>query len=246
MVAITGEPVPDGLRADAVFSAEYEEAAADLLLLRQQLGILADELTAEPEPEPEPEPKPVPEREPSPAPAAARPAPRPPLPRHTPHRARRFAFGALATAAAACFLAGMAWLFTQAGNGVTGGASSDSAARQADGKGAVPSFSVCGARLVVEGDIRTVEHVPGSVDQFRVTLRVTRSYRPAKTPAVVTFLADGTNQPRPRVGLHVLVGIAEHANVPDLWVTGTRRIAARWAELLTAPDGTQGADGGCS
>lgn len=80
MAAITGEPLSDEARADAAFMAEHDSAAADLALLREQLGIIGHAL-AEPAP-PAPEPLPydgpsAPGAGPSPSPSARSPWPPP-------------------------------------------------------------------------------------------------------------------------------------------------------------------------
>ncbi|MFE0512046.1 hypothetical protein [Streptomyces sp. NPDC058964] len=193
---LSGEPLPDAAHADAAFMAEHRAAAADVALLREQLGIIGDALA-----------EPAPARKPAPAPAA-----RPPRARRP--RAARFAFGALAVAAVAAVLTGMAWLMTQSGGGVSADGASDSAAKSSDektGSGAV--YMAC-ARLVAEGDVTAVERVRGS-GQRRVTLHVTRYYKPVNGKEELTFVTDGSVGPGPREGEHVLVGFSGRAPVPD-------------------------------
>ncbi|MGF0171542.1 hypothetical protein ACQF36_13840 [Streptomyces sp. Marseille-Q5077] len=69
MAAITGEPLTDEARADAAFMAEHRSAAADVALLREQLGIIGHALT-----EPMPA-SPAPERPRNPPPYDSPPAP---------------------------------------------------------------------------------------------------------------------------------------------------------------------------
>lgn len=179
MAAILDEPLPAAARQDPAFTAARDAAAADVAVLREQLGLIGDTLAREAEPGP------VPVR---PLPAVARP----------PRRARRplrVAFGALAAAAAASVVLGMGWLVTQAGQG-DGMSSSAEADRKAVGadeapgadeasgaKGSAgtgfgtPHYLAC-ARLVAEGTVSAVEPVPGT-GQERVTLEVTRRYKPA-------------------------------------------------------------------
>ncbi|MFF4560771.1 hypothetical protein [Streptomyces sp. NPDC001435] len=212
MAVLMDRPLPDEVRADAAFMAEHGAAAADVALLREQLGFLAEALV-----EPATAPKPVPV-------SAVRPV------RTRRHRARNLAFGALAVVAVAAVLSGMAWLLTQTGSTMAGGAS-DSAAKAADGKsGRGPMYTAC-ARLVVEGRVTAVERVPGT-GQRRVTLRVTHYYKPAEGKDELTFLTDESVDPAPREGEQVLVGFADRAAVPDLWVTGKQEIADERAALV--------------
>lgn len=202
LAAITGEEPSAEARSDPARMAEHRKAAADVALLRQQLGIIGDALAA-------------------PAPAES------PAPRRTPRPARprrRFpalAFGALAVACAVTVLAGLSWLLARPGTGLSAGAD-DSAAKaesRSDSRSAYPA--VC-ARLVVEGDVVDVEAVPGTGSE-RVTLRVTRYYRPERGEAEVTVVTDESVAPRP--GEHVLLAVPRGAEAPDLWVTDGREIA---------------------
>ncbi|SDO41917.1 hypothetical protein SAMN04487981_110305 [Streptomyces sp. cf386] len=217
MAAITGEPLSDEARADAAFMAEHDSAAADVALLREQLDIIGQAL-AEP---PAPSPAPVPVRQPS--------------------RARRrfftVALGSLAVAAAASVLAGMGWLLTQAGSG----ADSDAGASKADQ--AVPSmqsgdtdfgsphYLAC-SRVVAEGRATSVEQVPGAAS-VRVTLDMTRYYKPDKGERELTFVVDEDLVPGLRKGDQVLIGIPQGARQPDFWAVGEQDIAPERA-LITA------------
>jgi hypothetical protein len=225
MAVLMDRPLSDEARADAAFMAEHGAAAADVALLREQLGLLAEALA---EPATAPKPAPV---------SAVRPV------RTRRPRALNLAFGALAVVAVAAVLSGMAWLLAQTGSNMAGGAS-DSAAKAADGKqGRGPMYTAC-AQLVVEGRVTAVERVPGT-GQRRVTLRVTRYYKPAGGKDELTFLTDESIDPAPREGEQVLVGFADRAAVPDLWVTGKQEIADERAALV--PDASPSATGtpGC-
>ncbi|MGW0631001.1 hypothetical protein [Streptomyces sp. NPDC002758] len=203
MAAITGDALRESARADAEFTARYRSAEADLTLLREQLRIIGDTLS-----------RPTGRTEPELAPA---PTPRP----------RRtwlpLAFGALAVAVVGFLVVGMGWLMAQ-GSGSNQESADTSGAAKSDARGA---YSVC-ARLVVEGDVTRVEPVPGT-GQERVTLRVTRFYKPASGKSRVTVLTDRSVAPPPRRGEHVLVGLPSHGSVPDLWVTGEQDIAGERA-----------------
>ncbi|UXY27607.1 hypothetical protein [Streptomyces sp. HUAS TT20] len=221
MAVLTDRPLPDEARADAAFMAEHRAATADVVLLREQLGLLAEALS-----EPAAVPKPAPMN-------AVRPV------RTRRPRALNLAFGAFAVVAVAAVLSGMAWLLTQTGSTMAGGAS-DSAAKASDGKSDQGPMYVACSRLVAEGDVTAVERVPGT-GQRRVTLRVTHYYKPSRGKDELTFLTDESIDPAPREGDHVLVGFADRAAAPDLWVTGKQEIADRRAALV--PDASPSASG---
>ncbi|MGW6904104.1 hypothetical protein [Streptomyces sp. NPDC054940] len=222
MAAITGEPLSDEARADAAFMAEHDSAAADVALLREQLDIIGQALAGPPAPAPSPAPVPVPVRQPS--------------------RARRrfftVALGSLAVAAAASVLAGMGWLLTQAGSGADSDAGASKAADQA-----VPSMQSGGtdfgsphylacSRVVAEGRATSVEQVPGAAS-VRVTLDMTRYYKPDKGERELTFVVDEDLVPGLRKGDQVLIGIPQGARQPDFWAVGEQDIAPERA-LITA------------
>ncbi|MFJ8104539.1 hypothetical protein [Streptomyces sp. NPDC096132] len=220
MAAITGDPVPDEARADPRYLAAHRSATADVALLREQLGLIADALTESAAEEP--------------APAVVRPLRQP---------RRRFLPGALravGVAAAAVLVVGGGWLVLEAGSGVAGiGASSgsddsgaDEKQAQADAGGPLgdPGYLAC-ARLIVEGDVTAIAPVRGT-DEERVTLRVTRSYKPAKSPGTVEFVMEEDVDPLLAEGDHVLVGFAKGAAAPDVWAAGEADIAPE-REALT-------------
>ncbi|MEV7996440.1 hypothetical protein AB0O67_32505 [Streptomyces sp. NPDC086077] len=212
MAVLTDEPLTDAARADTAFMAEHRSAAADVALLREQLGILGAALTQEPE-------RPAK----APAPVGVRPQRR---------RLPALALGAVGVAAAGAMVAGLGWLLVEAGGRAaeTSGASADSA--QSDSKTVGPLGSVeylaC-TRLVAEGEVTRTWPVPGT-GQERVTLDVTRSHKPAKSPGEVTFViptSAGLDE-----GVEVLVAVRRGAASPDFWLVGQDAIAGQ-RPLLT-------------
>ncbi|MEU6549952.1 hypothetical protein ABZ915_06615 [Streptomyces sp. NPDC046915] len=218
LAVLADEPLPDEARADAAFMAEHRAAAADVALLRKQLGIIGDTLAG---PTPHPHPRPAP-------------APAPPRERWYRHPGvRTLSFGALVTAAVASAVLGLGWLVA-ANNGVSensGGSASDkSAPSGSSARG--PAHLAC-ARLLVEGDITKVQPVRGTAED-RVTLRVTRSYIPAKGKGEVSFRVERAVVPDSRPGQHVLAGIQKEATNPDLWITDPAGIARERAAITEA------------
>ncbi|MGC9499056.1 hypothetical protein [Streptomyces sp. WG7] len=222
MAAITGEPLPPG--ADAGADAEYRSAAADVALLREQLGIIGRSLS---EPPPGPGTSPVGE-------PARRPRRRP----------LALAFGALAAACAATVVTGLGWLVVQGGSGTsddTASGSAEASDRRADSAEAggvafgSPRYLAC-ARLVAEGTVTGSEPVPG-VRQHRITLDVTRSHkpreRPGKTGERITFVLDDTTA-RLAVGDRALIGIPLDGDRPDAVITGEEAIAAERAWITAS------------
>ncbi|MEV7863681.1 hypothetical protein AB0O86_34040 [Streptomyces hirsutus] len=253
MAALLDEPLPAAARQDPAFTAARDAAAADVAVLREQLGLIGDTLAREAEPGPAPV---------RPLPAVARP----------PRRARRplrGAFGALAAAAAASVVLGTGWLVTQAGQG-DGMSSSAEADRKAVDAGEAPGgakglagtgfgtphYLAC-ARLVAEGTVSAVEPVPGT-GQERVTLEVTRRYKPAPgtgpdenasaeeqaeeqdEAGEVTFLtgptgpSGSTDRPRLHTGDRVMVGLPREGSVPDAVIVGEEDIAPERARITAA------------
>ncbi|MFI9616279.1 hypothetical protein ACIHCM_32125 [Streptomyces sp. NPDC052023] len=218
MAVITGEPLPEAARADAALLAEYRSAEADVAVLREQLGIIGEALTEVAE---------VPEGpEKAPAPSV----------RVRPHRRRPFALalGAVGVAAAGAVVVGLGWLLVQAGGGAakTSGVGADSAQSDSSSKGAgplgSPEYLAC-ARLVAEGKVTDTRPVPGTGEE-RVTLDVTRSYKPADGDAEVTFAiptSAGLDE-----GDRALVVIRRGSASPDFWLVGEAAIAGQ-RPLLT-------------
>ncbi|MET9969668.1 hypothetical protein ABZZ80_28015 [Streptomyces sp. NPDC006356] len=225
LAAITDEPLTDAARADAAFMAEHRSAAADVALLREQLGIIGHALaepTAPPAPEPAPASDPVRVRQPS--------------------RARRrvfaVAYGGLAVAAAASVLAGMGWLLTQAGGDASdagaGTAAADKQASESGGGNAFgsPGYLAC-SRLVAEGKATSVERLPGTTS-LRVALDMSRYYKPDKGEQELTFVVDESLVPGLRVGDPVLLGIRQGARQPDFWAVGEQNIAPERAWITAS------------
>jgi hypothetical protein len=232
--------------------AEHWSAAADVALLREQLGLIGDALASQEHTEPAA----VPVR--GAAGAAVQVPPRTPV--RTPVRERPYwrplrtlVLGVAAVSAAGALVTGSGWLLSQAGKGVEDSATassgeaapssslgpdseSDSGAGSKDG-GSTASLGHAGylacARLVVEGTVTAVDPGPGA-DQDRITLRVSRYYKPAEGPAEVTFVMDKDVDPRLTVGVHTLIGIAKGAVSPDTWSTVEKEIAAERAWITAA------------
>ncbi|MEV8538964.1 hypothetical protein [Streptomyces sp. NPDC051572] len=226
MAAITDEPLPRGADTDAGFMAEHRAAKAEVALLREQLGIIGEALSAPPAPAPEP------------VPTRARPV------RRRRPALRVLAYGTLATAVIAGMVTGLAWLGAH-----NGGATADSSAAQSksdapskvSGDGPAPSepeLALACDRLVVEG---TVAEVETYVDDpwSRIVLTVIRSYKPAKGPSQVSFLLDGGADPKPRKGQHVLVEVGRGQQNASLWAVGDTRVAVNRAWILKALPGSR-------
>ncbi|MEV5337476.1 hypothetical protein AB0K93_03185 [Streptomyces sp. NPDC052676] len=225
MAVLTGEPLPDTARTDPALLAEYRSAEADVALLREQLGVIAHALT-EPEPEPEPASRP-----------AARPGPEPgPVPLRSPQprrRAPRRVRNGLGLAAALAVFLGMGWLVVQAGQGVDDAASGAAdkgaeSAQKSQGPLGSPGYLAC-TRLLVEGKVTGVVPVPGGGEE-RVTLDVTRSYRPTGGSGDRATFVKGDEPafgaPRHlREGDHVLVAVPRGGDAADLWFVGEEDIA---------------------
>ncbi|MCX5420836.1 hypothetical protein [Streptomyces sp. NBC_00078] len=215
MAAITGEELPDEARDDAAFMAEHRRARADVALLREQLGIVAGALAVDARPLEEPAPVVR-------APRNWRPA-------------RRFALGTVAVAGA---LSGMVWLLGQVGGGASDSGSSASADQAAGSKAGSafdsPGYLAC-TRLVAEGEVTDVEQLPGAAEQERVTLHVTRSYKPEKAEKQLTLVIDeGALQKALHKGDHILVAVPQHAVTPDHVLVGEDSIARERAGLTRA------------
>ncbi|MFJ6082691.1 hypothetical protein ACIQI8_14935 [Streptomyces sp. NPDC092369] len=221
MAAITGEAPAPGVRTDDAFMAEFREAEADVALLREQLGLIGDAL-ADLE---RPKKKPVPVR----APRDLR-------------RVRRFAFATVAVACAGSVLVGMGWLLGHAGGGADTMSGSDSgdkaagsqASSEADSAFSSPGFLAC-ARLVVEGEVAKTAWVHGTSGRQRITLDVTRAYKPVNTAGQVTVVLEEEAVLKSlHKGEHVLVGVQRGSSVADYVVVGERSVARERAGILRA------------
>ncbi|MGW2819634.1 hypothetical protein ACWC24_01295 [Streptomyces sp. NPDC001443] len=230
LAAITGEPLSERARTDPEFLAAHRAATAEVALLRRHLGLVADALTT-------PAPAAVPAPATGPAPAAVPAAERPRAPRRRP---LALALRAVAVAAAGALVVGAGWLVVRAGDAVSGASAASDSAAKADNKGAGaesaagaalenPQYLAC-ARLVVEGDVTDVAPVAGTA-RSRVTLHVTRSYKPVKAPAEVGFLLERETGPDARAGEHVLVVVEQHSALADAWITGADAVARERAAV---------------
>ncbi|QJT06869.1 hypothetical protein G9272_16580 [Streptomyces asoensis] len=236
MAAVLDVP-PSGLseeaRADSAYLAAHRSATADVALLREQLGVLADVLTE-------------PVREPTPAPAPA-----PVRQLRPPRRVRPLALRLVGVAAAGALVLGGGWVVVQVGQGVAGsassksadsGAASDEKADASAGDGASllgdPGYLAC-ARLVVEGEVTDVRRVAGTTRE-RVTLHVTHAYRPAGSGPEVDFVMEADMDPLLREGDHVLVALSKGSTTPDVWAVGEPDIAPEREALTRALPETEG------
>ncbi|KQX82645.1 hypothetical protein [Streptomyces sp. Root1310] len=220
-------------RADPAYLAAHRSATADVALLREQLGVLADVLS-EPVREPERVPAPVPVRR-----------------LHPPRRARPLALRLAGVAAAGALVLGGGWVVVQIGQGVANvesdksadsAAGSDEKADASAGDGGSllgdPGYLAC-ARLVVEGDVTAVARVAGAARE-RVTLHVTHAYRPAGTAPEVDFVMEADMDPLLREGDHVLVALSKGSATPDVWAVGEPDIAPEREALARALPETEG------
>ncbi|MFJ2826839.1 hypothetical protein ACIPC1_04410 [Streptomyces sp. NPDC087263] len=231
LAAITDEPLPEGAQDDAEFMAEHGSALADVALLREQLTLIGDAL----------------------ADGAKTATAVKPVHVRSPRKRRplRIAFGALAVTCAAALLAGTGWLVVQAGQGVgdAGSSSADKAAGAQDdtsggSKLSAPGYIAC-SRLIVEGTVAQVEPLPAAA-QDRITLDVSRYYKPDKGKDQITFLMDEDIEPGLHKGDHVLVGIARGEASPDTWSTSEQEIAQERTWILDAlPDSRELGDLAC-
>ncbi|MDQ8700929.1 hypothetical protein RCO28_00275 [Streptomyces sp. LHD-70] len=140
---------------------------------------------------------------------------RPPEPLPPPRtRTRRTALLALAASCAAALLGGTLWLSASPGReGAEGGEGGAGTSMTAEG-------TIACARLIVEGTVVRVDSLPGAL-QDRITLDVTRSYKPEKRGRhEVTFVMDVNVDPRLRPGDHALVLVPRGAVGPSHWSTG--------------------------
>ncbi|MFJ8590642.1 hypothetical protein [Streptomyces sp. NPDC093598] len=237
MAVITGEAPTDDALADEAFKAEYRSATADVALLREQLGLIGQALAG-----PERDPEEITEQDPEPGPAAGGGASVASL---SARRDRRKPWDAalkgLVAAVGAGLVIGMGWLVVQSG-GMDGGgdqgatsAADGSAGREhadEDAKLGHAGYLAC-ARIVVEGIVTEVETVPGT-GQDRVTLDVTRYYKPDKGRKRITFPLETGAEPSLRAGAHMLVGISGEQAHPDTWATGENEIARDRAWITEA------------
>ncbi|MCX5263535.1 hypothetical protein [Streptomyces sp. NBC_00199] len=249
MAAIVDESLPDGSQADDAFMAEHRSATADLALLREQLSVLADALTAQPEVRAEQRAAPVHRpgrlRRPRPDHGSRFPGPSRPAPAA---RLRPLVLRAAGVAAVGAMVFGAGWAVVQVGHGASDDADSKASAASdagagADGSGAKgtensgsplgdPGYLVC-TRLVVEGEVTDVRPLPGTTRE-RVTLRVTHAYRPAVSTPQAAFEMEHDMDPLLAAGDHVLVALGRASATPDVWAVGEADIAPERTALARA------------
>ncbi|MEU6682421.1 hypothetical protein [Streptomyces sp. NPDC046832] len=144
-------------------------------------------------------------------------------------------------AVGASLVIGMGWLVVHSGDmGAAddrgGSAASDSSAdrphTEGDAKLGHAGYLAC-ARLVVEGTVAEVEPVPRA-GQDRITLDVTRYYKPDKGRARITFPLETGAEPSLRAGDHMLVGISGGQAQPDMWATEEKQITRDRAWITEA------------
>ncbi|WP_079274892.1 hypothetical protein [Streptomyces phaeoluteigriseus] len=226
MAVLLGAPLSEEDRSDPAFMAGHRAATADVDLLREQLGVLADALGR-----------------PRPPAAAVR---RPVVVPLRPSRRRLFplVLKTVGVAAAGALVVGSGWLLVQVDGGANDSASSSGADKAvtdersaasgaSDSSLGDPGYLAC-ARLVVEGDVTDVAPVRGT-SRERVTLHVTRFYKPqTSTQDEVEFVMERDMDPLVAEGDHVLVGFARGSGAPDVWAVGEADIAAERAALARA------------
>ncbi|MEV0252991.1 hypothetical protein AB0H82_01760 [Streptomyces sp. NPDC050732] len=225
MPAITGEPVSEEDLRDPDFAAEHAAAVADVALLKERLGNVAEALAATAEPV---EPV-VPLR-----PRAAR-------------RRGTVALGAVAATVAAAMVGGLAWLAVDAGPGAADNDAAAGSAQEAapdgksrqgggdDGEGKLsPEGFVACSRVIVEGTVTAVDAVPGAA-RHRVSLDVTRYYKPQSGDGTITFPMADDVDPRLKKGDRVMVTIPVGEAHPDNWAMGKDRDSLRRMVLKALP-----------
>ncbi|MFD5494947.1 hypothetical protein ACFWH4_19075 [Streptomyces sp. NPDC127091] len=235
MAALLDEPLPARARQDPEFTAARDAAAADIAVLREQLGLIGDALADAGE-----------HREAGSG-AGSPVTPLPARPRRT-RRPLRIALGALVAAAAATVVVGTGWLVTQTGGGASeasgdkAAADASSAEQSAGAAFGSPRYLAC-ARLVAEGTVAAVEPVPGTgpgegAGQERVTLTATRLYQPEKDARggddEIVLLREADGHPPLHEGDRVLFGLPREGAVPDTVIVGEEAIAPERARITAA------------
>ncbi|MFH8733190.1 hypothetical protein [Streptomyces sp. NPDC017964] len=206
MLALTGEPLPQEDAADPEVVAAHAAAEADVALLAEQVRGIGDALAARGTPAP---------AKPSASVAHVR-----------PRRRLRPALGSLAAAGALGVAGVMMWLVAQPGDHAASGASDKSASDSKGGNRSgiedadlTPEGFVACSRLMVEGTVDRVMPEPGGKGD-RITLTVTRYYKPASGSGKVIFRMDRDVDPRLKRGDHTLITVPKRGNEPDNWATG--------------------------
>ncbi|MFI6808365.1 hypothetical protein ACIBO6_25680 [Streptomyces luteogriseus] len=241
MAVITGEAPGDDALADDAFMTAYRSATDDVALLREQMGLIGRALS---EPERAADPEEAADPEPGGGGEGASVTPLAAHPTRARSHSRRplaVAMKGLVAAVGAGLVIGMGWLVVQsdgmsAGGDQGGSSAADSSAgrphTEGDAKLSHAGYLAC-ARIVVEGTVSAVEPVPGS-GQDRITLDVTRYYKPDKGRAQITFPLETGAVPSLRAGDHMLVGVSGDQAHPDMWTTGEKEIARDRAWITDA------------
>ncbi|MDH6519029.1 hypothetical protein M2164_005511 [Streptomyces sp. SAI-208] len=213
MAALTDEPLPESAAADPAFLAEHRSARADIALLKEQLAVIGGTLAET-------------------APAAQR---VPVRPSRTRRRARTFAFGTLAVAAAASVVTGLGWLLGHSGaQELSSGGSADSDAKAEAGvRFGGPAYLACAA-TVAEGEVTMVKELPAT-GELQVTVHVTRYFKPDRGTDHLTYVIGAYDLPEPFTrGTRVLFGVTEGSPSPDQWVVGEQQIARERAWIVAS------------
>ncbi|MGW0764210.1 hypothetical protein [Streptomyces sp. NPDC002676] len=163
-----------------------------------------------------------------------------------PRRALRIAFASLAGAAALTMAVGLGWVASQGDSasrqGASAGAKSDAHAPAKyswdGGRPDDPELTLACFRLVVEGTVAKIQ--PEHLSPWSwIVLTVSHAYKPAHTPAQVSFRLDRGARPAPRVGQHVLIGVHQDAENASLWAAGDDRVDVNRAWITEALPGSR-------
>ncbi|MGV9880874.1 hypothetical protein [Streptomyces sp. NPDC003006] len=156
------------------------------------------------------------------------------------------ALGAVAATVAAAMVGGLAWLVVDAGPDEGRDAGAGSAKEAApdgesgqDGDGGAdadltPEGFVACSRIIVEGTVTAVDAAPGAA-RDRVTLDVTRYYKPKSGDGTLSFPMDHDVDPRLKTGDRVLITIPRGEAHPDNWAMGKDRDSLRRMVLKALP-----------
>ncbi|RFU84879.1 hypothetical protein DY218_20250 [Streptomyces triticagri] len=139
-----------------------------------------------------------------------------------PVKSRTVALRAIGVACGLAVFGTVLWLGPLGG---TGGGEQDAAKSASDtgagddgGSGSMsPEGMVACSSLIVEGTVETVEDLSG---MDRITVKVTRYYKPADGGSRVVFPMDQNVDPRLKKGDHTLITIPKDDAAPENWATG--------------------------
>ncbi|MFF5634883.1 hypothetical protein [Streptomyces sp. NPDC012825] len=192
-LVLSDEPLPEGAANDP----EVARALADVAVLREQLAVAGRVLAGQGPPS-----APA-DRDPPPAPADQGRSHQGRSDRGRSRRGRILAWTLAASAAVVALGAGGSFLAARGGD--TGGHEAK----------LTPSGVVACSTDVAEGTVTRVEPLPGA-GEFRVVLRVDRTYKPADGPRRLTFDSAGADGPRLRPGSRVLVLVPASPGEPAI------------------------------